>query len=94
MIVRILGIFMIIVWVIGLFFIAMTAPNVYGAEPKQDTQQELTVGDKAKIAAGVCLFGLFWSDTKPEETEYIYDMDNGYVANPIPIGIIKKEKKP
>ena len=93
MIRRILGIFVVIVWIIGLWFIAMTTPNVFGAEPKQDTQQELTVGDKAKIAAGVCLFGLFWSDTKPEEMEYIYSTD-GIVENPIPIGIIKKEKKP
>jgi len=93
---KIVGIFMIIVWIIGLFFIAITAPNVYGAEPKTEpTQQELTFTDKAKVVGGLCLFGLFWtSEQKPEETEYIYDMDNGYVANPIPIGIIKKEKKP
>jgi ABC-type Fe3+ transport system substrate-binding protein len=85
---------MIIVWVIGLFFIAMTTPNVFGAEP-EPTQQELSFADKAKVAGGLCLFGLFWSGKeKPEEVEYVYDMDNGYVANPIPTGMIKKEKKP
>jgi len=84
---------MIVIWIIVLLFTVFTLDGK-GAEPEQDTQQELTVGDKAKIAAGVCLFGLFWSDTKPEETEYIYSTDDNGAVNPIPIGVIRKEKKP
>jgi len=91
--VKIVGVFMAVVWIIGLFFMAIYPKSCDGAEP-EPTQQELTFTDKAKVAGGLCLFGLFWtSEQKPEEMEYIYSTD-GIVENPIPIGIIKKEKKP
>lgn len=90
---KLIGKFIIIVWIIGLLFMVMYPRSCDGAEPEPQ-QQELTFADKAKVAGGICLFGLFWSDPKPDETEYIYDMDNGYVADPIPTGIIKKDTKP
>lgn len=85
--------FLLVVWIVGL--LSMTfIPKSYGEDsPIEPYDQELTTTDKAKIAVGTCLFGLFWADTTPEETEYIYEVEDG-VENPIPIGIIKKKRDP
>lgn len=83
--------FLVVVWAVIILFLYF--PKGCYAEDKPQTQQELTIGDKAKIAVGTCLFGLFWSDPLPDSKDesYMYPTDNPYTHDPIPNGVIKEK---